>query len=254
MGVGKLKEKDVTTEKALECEKLTYQDDKGVAFSNLSWQVNVGESHVILSTPRLRARTFLRVCSTLLPPTSGRITWLGMDVKGRKRTPIEEIRRQIGFVHRGTTLVSNMTLVDNLTLGISYHHNFSPEKAYDRIRGLMERLDLVDYQNMRPVELSYPRQRLAVYAREMAKRPRLYIFDSPMLDLDKEFPLVMEEIDRQRKQKATTVLMSDLPDRTIKQWADYVLLIQEESAQRFTADQFDPNVHFLASTGVWAND
>ncbi len=55
-----------------------------------------------------------------------------------------KLRRRIGFVHRETSLISNMTILDNISLGLQYHEEMVREQSYDRVTELLRQCELYE--------------------------------------------------------------------------------------------------------------
>ena len=197
------------TDKALTLENLEYEDRGKDILNRLTLDVDMGTGLLVLTDSHLRARTLLSICASLLSPTGGQVSWFGRIGGHLRRFETLKLRRHIGWVHRGSSLVSNMSLMDNVTLGLVYYSNLTIDKAYFRVQGLMEKYGLHDFRRARPVELGFERYRLALYVREMAKQPMLYLFESPAMDLDADFPRLMEDVLSPVKLGQAALVMAD---------------------------------------------
>jgi ABC-type sulfate/molybdate transport systems ATPase subunit len=221
---------------------LGYRDQSGTWIEELTLEVSVGRGGLVLTAPGRRGRLLLRLLATLIEPTSGSIEWFGW--RGPlDREHLYQLRRRIGFVHRGTRLVSNMSVEHNLTLNRIYHRNMPYDQAAGEVADLIDRMGLGAVKNLRPDNLEFSRRRLAVYAREMAKKPSLYLLEAPSQDLGANFKPVMAAVRQQCLEGRTAFIITDLAAEEAAQWVDWVLVMDMAGNHFYRIDRFDPHRH-----------
>ena len=230
-------------EPVLNCQNLASATGFEAPFAGLDFDLNLGQRMLVLADPQRLSRHLLLICATLKIPSRGLVTWFGRKHYPLERTDILYLKRRIGLVHRHTRLISNMTLIDNLVLGTMYHKNVSRNAAYGMIQELMARFHLTEDRLRRPAELAFAKQRLGTYIREIAKRPRLYIFENASTDLDQYFEPVMEYIEKQVKNGEAALLMSEGTAKDMLDWVDRVLVMTETGGRTWAARDFDPYQH-----------
>ena len=228
---------------ALQLEDVSLTKNGMTLFKELSFSLEIGQGALLLADPQLRARQLLRVCAALERPTDGRIHWFGRPGGNLTQAQVLDLRRRIGWVHRGSRLVSNMSLIDNMTLGLVYHRNLSYPQAEELVEDLLERFGLYDCRFRRPAEIDHTAQRRAVYVRELAKRPRLLLFEDPSWDLDQDFEVLMNEVKSLTKHHETAYLLSDVTAQDMVGWVDLVLVINDRGGRIWPSDAFDPATH-----------
>lgn len=226
------------TQPVLDCENLTYVDNTGVVFQDLHFSLDVGQSALILAEPHVRARGLLSVWATLSPPTSGRIRWFGGTKERLNPTEILAMRKRIGFVHRSARLVSNMTIFDNIILGLLYHHNVTPREAENQVQEIMERYGLLYSGNLRPADVPFETRRLALYVREMVKKPSLYLLDDPASDLDTDFESIISDLFNLTRRGEAALIFSHIAASVGQDRVDWVLFISD-AGNRFMAKSSD---------------
>lgn len=231
-------------EPALEIKNLDYIDNGDWLFNKLSFSLDIGEGALVLAHPQYRGRHLLKICATLERPDEGKISWFGRNYDYRNEAHILDLRRNIAWVHRESRLVSNMTLLDNAILGMIYHRNISRDLAHERVKDLFDKFRLSEYRNYRPATLGYSRQRVAAYLRELAKRPRLILLETPYLDLDQNFELVMNEIKEMALRKESAFIMSGVSAKELSGWVDKVIVLNDSGSMVLDAKDFDAAGHF----------
>lgn len=230
-------------EPILECRNIALADEGRVLYGDLSFGLNPGQGGLILSSPAGPARDLLRICATLDEPSQGAVSWFGRSLKDMGESTRLYFRRKIGWVHRRTSLVSNLSVLDNIILGAMYHRNLKRAEASAEVRDILDRFMLYDFRDRRPSELSFARQRLAVYVRELVKKPRLFLMEDAAVDLDKDFDVLMKEIKALADTKETAFLMADHAAEDVLGWADWVLVMDQDGHRMWSANRFDLKSH-----------
>jgi ABC-type lipoprotein export system ATPase subunit len=226
-----------------ECDNLGYSDNDHEFFKGISFRLAMGQGGLLLAERQELSQMLLKICATLLEPTSGEVTWGGRSLKELSRRQILELRRKLGWVHRGTRLVSNMSIRDNIVLGMVYERNITFEQGYDEAKDKIQTFGLDKLAQLRPDDLSYPQRRLSMYLREIVKKPKLYLFDGPAYDLGEDFELVMSEVKGAAERRETCFLISDTTAWQGLRWADWVLVLNESGAVMHQAEGFDLMKH-----------
>jgi ABC-type transporter Mla maintaining outer membrane lipid asymmetry ATPase subunit MlaF len=225
----------------LACEQIEYIDQGEPLFARVSFHLEAGEGLVVLAEPPHHGEILLRICATVLSPTTGEVSWCGRSHNEIEDLERYELRRRIGLVYRGSSLISNMTLLDNVTLSLQYHGNLSREAACERAFLWLGRFGLAAHLCVRPVDLAPGGRRLAVYARELAKRPELLVIESPFFDLDEGCQnLLTDAVEETRRGWGCTLVVAGLDPGRAQSWGDRVLILQDGRSLTLQAREFDP--------------
>jgi lipoprotein-releasing system ATP-binding protein len=89
----------------------------------------------------------------------------------------------IGFVYQFHYLLSEFTALENVMIPLMVA-GVSPEKAKERARLLLERVNLEDRMTHRPSQLSGGQQQRVAIARALANEPKILLADEPTGNLD----------------------------------------------------------------------
>jgi phospholipid/cholesterol/gamma-HCH transport system ATP-binding protein len=225
----------------LDCEQIEYSDQGRPVFAGVTFHLAAGERLVVLADPHHHGEILLRICATLLSPTGGEVSWCGRSHDEIQDPERYELRRRIGLVYRGSSLISNMTLLDNVTLSLQYHENVSREAAYERVFPWLGRFGLAEHRFVRPADLSPEGRRLAVYARELVKRPELLVLESPFFDLDEGYRhLLTDAVEEARRGWGCALVVGNLDPGRAQSWGDRVLILQDGRGLTLEAREFDP--------------
>lgn len=158
----------------------------------LSFQVDPGETLVLLGRSGSGKTTALRLINAMLAPDAGEVL-----VEGRATSSWDPIalRRRTGYVIQEGGLFPHFTVAENVGL-IPRLAGWDPPRIRARVDELLERVGLPprDYAARRPRELSGgQRQRVGV-ARALAADPPILLFDEPFGALD---PVTRADLQRE---------------------------------------------------------
>ncbi len=163
-------------------DRVSYSAGGRTILNDLTFEVERGETLVLLGSSGSGKTTALRLINRLLEPTGGRVLMDGKDV--REVDPIE-LRRQIGYVIQEFGLLPHWTVRQNVSL-VPRLLGWPAEKQRRRADELLEQVGLGQRElgDRRPHLLSGgQRQRVGV-ARALAAEPSLLLFDEPFGALD----------------------------------------------------------------------
>ncbi|HEY3454802.1 MAG TPA: ATP-binding cassette domain-containing protein [Bryobacteraceae bacterium] len=156
----------------------------------ITFEVDRGETLVLLGRSGSGKTTALRLINRLLTPTSGAIFVDGQNIA--QLDPIA-LRRRTGYVIQEFGLLPHWTVEENVAL-VPRLLGWPEEKQKTRARELLEQVGLAEMAARSPRQLSGgQRQRVGV-ARALAAEPGLLLFDEPFGALD---PVTRHEMQQQ---------------------------------------------------------
>lgn len=152
------------------------------AVRNVSFEVNKGETLVLLGTSGSGKTTTLRMINRLLTPDSGQISVNGESVNTQQ---IESLRRNIGYVLQDNGLFPHYTVAENIGI-VPALLKWDKKRIEERTRTLMEKLHLsvADHYHVYPQQLSGGQQQRVGLARALAADPPVLLMDEPFGALD----------------------------------------------------------------------
>jgi len=171
---------------------VSYQVDGRLILDKISFDIDRGETLVLLGRSGSGKTTALRLMNRTLEPSSGSITLDGKNIA--EMDPIA-LRRRTGYVIQEFGLLPHWSVEQNVAL-VPKLLGWPEEKRIARARELLDQVGLQhDEIGLRkPHQLSGgQRQRVAV-ARALAADPGLLLFDEPFGALD---PVTRHEMQQQ---------------------------------------------------------
>jgi osmoprotectant transport system ATP-binding protein len=191
--------------------RVSYKIGQRTILDDASFELNPGETLVLLGRSGSGKTTALKAINRLIVPTSGTV-----EVEGRATTEWDPIRlrRRIGYAIQEVGLFPHFTVGENVGL-VPKLEGWPKSKIEERVRDLLEEVGLPpgDFAGRYPRQLSGgQRQRVGV-ARALAADPPLLLFDEPFGAVD---PVTRLELQRQflalrkRRQSAAVFVTHDV--------------------------------------------
>jgi ABC-2 type transport system ATP-binding protein len=158
---------------------LTRRFGSFVAVDEICFNVARGEIFAFLGPNGAGKTTTIRMLTTLLQPTSGRIELDGLDVV---REPTAA-RRRFGIVFQDSSLDFELTARENMLIHAVLYHVPAPERA-PRIEHLLRLFDLWERRDEIVKRFSGGMRRRLEIARCLLHTPAVIFLDEPTLGLD----------------------------------------------------------------------
>ncbi len=130
--------------------------------------------------------TLLRCVNLLVRPDRGEVYLGDVRITDPAIRP-EWVRQQIGMVFQSFNLITHLTALKNVMLGLRKVKKVPPSEARARAVHELERVGLRDKLNAYPAQLSGGQQQRVAIARALAMDPKVMLFDEPTSALDPEY-------------------------------------------------------------------
>ncbi len=155
----------------------TFGDFKAV--NDISFEVRQGEIFAFLGPNGAGKTTTIKMLTTLLRPTSGKVELDGLDPQHQTL----EARKRFGIVFQDPSLESELTAYENMEIhGVLYH---VPRKVrVKRIEHLLKLFELWDRRDDPVKKFSGGMKRRLEIARGFLHTPKILFLDEPTLGLD----------------------------------------------------------------------
>ena len=215
----------------------TYGDHQ--VLKGINEHISKGEKVAIIGPSGSGKSTFLRCLNLLEEPTSGTITFEGVDITDPKND-INKLRARMGMVFQQFNLFPHMTVKQNITLAPTKLKLMTKAEADKKALELLERVGLPDKANAYPKQLSGGQQQRIAIARALAMNPDVMLFDEPTSALDPEMVGEVLEIMKELADEGMTMVVVTHEMGFARSVATRVLFMDEG----VIAEQNEPEAFF----------
>jgi len=182
--------------------------------TGISFTVEPGTIFAIMGGSGCGKTTLLKHLVGLLPPAKGRVLYNGTDYWAADETTQSRLRGGFGMLFQSAALWSSMTLLENVCLPLEILTKLGTTQREARAREVLEWVELADFADFYPADLSGGMKKRAGLARAIAAEPPLLYLDEPSSGLD---PISSKRLDnlvlgiRERTGAAVVLVSHELP-------------------------------------------
>ena len=211
---------------------------------NLNLTIEDGKFTVLVGPSGCGKTTLLRMIAGIGPATSGEIFLDGKDICN-----VPPGKRGISMVFQNYALYPTMTVRENIEFGLK--NNKVPKAERNRlIADVSEVVGLSAYLDRKPSTLSGGQRQRVALARAMVKKPKVFLMDEPLSNLDAKLRVAMRvELIELHKHLQTTFVYVTHDQVEAMAMADTIILMdQGEIQQEGTPEEIynNPNNVFTA--------
>ncbi len=162
-----------------------------IGVKDVSFEINKGETFVVMGLSGSGKSTLVRCISRLIDPTAGEMIVDGEDIMHYNDAKLTELRRyRMSMVFQHFGLFPHRRVIDNISFGLEIRGMERKERKAKAME-VLEMVGLHGWADHYPRELSGGMQQRVGLARAMAVDPEILIFDEPFSALD---PLIRREM------------------------------------------------------------
>jgi len=203
------------------------------ALRGVDFDLHRSEFVVLLGPSGSGKSTLLNILGGLDTPTSGELSYAGVDLSHPTEEALTQYRRlHIGFVFQFYNLIPSLTALENVAVVADLAKApMLPDEALDLV-GLSARRDHY------PSQMSGGEQQRVAIARAVVKKPDILLCDEPTGALDAATGrLVLEVLDRVNRDLGTSIAVVT-HNAPIAQMADRVVALADG---RIASDRANPD-------------
>ena len=180
---------------------------KNVVLEDVSIQCYEGEAIALSGENGAGKSTLMNIMSGGLQPTSGQVL-----VDGREqhfKSPSEAKRLGIAFVHQELSLMDEMTVGENILLGIEpRRHGIIQQKLlHKQAAEILKEVGFSIDVNLLVKNISPAEKQIVEIAKAWAIHPRIIIFDEPTSSLNSEEAEILFDFIKRIKKKSVSVIL-----------------------------------------------
>lgn len=150
----------------------------------LNLKVEEGLSVVIVGGSGVGKSVFLKTLIGLLKPDSGNVLIDSTDIFSLSEKDLNEFRKKFGMCFQEGALFDSMTVWENIAFPLKRHKILQKDEIEERVKECLSIVKLKGVENKFPSELSGGMRRRVGFARAIALKPEILLFDEPTTGLD----------------------------------------------------------------------
>jgi phospholipid/cholesterol/gamma-HCH transport system ATP-binding protein len=165
-------------------DKVSLAFDDQIVLRNISFTLLTGHTKIILGASGSGKSTILKLILGLLKPDSGVIWVNGERTDGMSELELMTVRMDLGMVFQEGALFDSLSVAENVGYKLYEETRMPVDEVRRRVEEVLGFIDLGEYIDRMPTELSGGQRRRVAIARAMAAKPRLLLYDEPTTGLD----------------------------------------------------------------------
>ncbi|HDI73668.1 MAG TPA: amino acid ABC transporter ATP-binding protein [Candidatus Korarchaeota archaeon] len=213
-------------EVVLACEGLKKRYGDLLVLKGIDFEIEKGQTKVIIGPSGSGKSTFLRVIGLLEPPTEGKIFFEGKDVYA-SNMDLNMLRAKIGFVFQEPSLFRHLTALGNVKIGPKVVLKMSDGEAERKALDVLRTVRLEEWSHHYPAQLSGGQQQRVGIARALAMDPDIILFDEPTASLDIELTWEVIDVMKELAKRGVTMLVVTHELGFAREVADEILFMDD---------------------------
>lgn len=188
--------------------------NKDRVLNGVDLEVAKGEVIALIGPSGSGKSTLLRCINLLEIPSEGAVYIDGQaiwhaDQPERQLTgkQLAQKRQGIGMVFQRFNLFPHLTVLENVTIGLTKVLKMSQREAIALASEFIDKVGLSKYRDAYPATLSGGQQQRVAISRALAMQPKLMLFDEPTASLDPELVGEVLDVMRMIAEAGTTMII-----------------------------------------------
>jgi phospholipid/cholesterol/gamma-HCH transport system ATP-binding protein len=149
-----------------------------------SFHVDAGETVAIIGRSGVGKSVTLANIMGFLKPDSGRIIVSYTDITDFTEVEMRRIRKKVTMVFQSGALFDSLTVGENILFSLELRDDYDEKNKHDVVDGLLQMVDLLEYKEHYPADLSTGYKRAVAIARALAAQPECILYDEPTTMVD----------------------------------------------------------------------
>jgi branched-chain amino acid transport system permease protein len=212
-----------------------------LALNDACCEIAAGHIHALIGPNGAGKTTLVNIVSGLLRPSSGRVSFKGLDYTGHR--PDRVLRMGIARNFQQVRLVRGLSVMENVMIGAHSRINRgllgnvaefcgfvrAERDAREKARAMLDFVGLSGKANLPPGDLTLVDQRRLEIARALASDPQLLLLDEPAAGMNPTDLTELSALIRRIQSQGLTVLLVEHHMRLVMSIADSIVVLSAGS-------------------------
>ena len=160
---------------------------------DVSFHLDAGETLAIIGRSGVGKSVSLGHIMGFLKPDAGRVIVAYTDITDADETELRRIRKKVTMVFQSGALFDSLTVGENILFSLELRADYDSKNKEDVVDGLLHMVELLDYRDAYPSDLSTGHKRAVAIARALAAQPECILYDEPTTMVD---PIMIDHLTR----------------------------------------------------------
>ncbi|MBI4905908.1 MAG: ATP-binding cassette domain-containing protein [Acidobacteria bacterium] len=148
------------------------------------FHVDPGQTVAVIGRSGVGKSVSLGHIMGFLKPDKGQVIVAHNDITEYPETRLREIRRKVTMVFQNGALFDSLTVADNILFSLELREDYDQQNKEDVVDGLLRMVDLQEFKDAFPTDLSVGHKRAVAIARALAAQPECVLYDEPTTMVD----------------------------------------------------------------------
>jgi len=177
---------------------------------DVSFKFERGKTNLVIGQSGSGKSVLTKCIIGLHAPENGQILYDGVDFSAMKKKEKKTIRTQIGMLFQGGALFDSLSVIENVIFPLKMFTKMSRKEMLERANFCLERVDIIDKNNLFPSEISGGMQKRVAIARAIVMKPKYLFCDEPNSGLDPLTAILIDNLIKELTEEynMTTVVIT----------------------------------------------
>ena len=149
-----------------------------------NFSVDPGETVAIIGRSGVGKSVTLSHIMGFLKPDKGRVIVAYTDTTDFIESEMRRIRKRVTMVFQSGALFDSLTVGENILFSLELRDDYDEKNKEDVVNGLLQMVDLAEFKDHYPSDLSTGYKRAVAIARALAAQPECILYDEPTTMVD----------------------------------------------------------------------
>ncbi|MGA2215574.1 MAG: ATP-binding cassette domain-containing protein [Bryobacteraceae bacterium] len=193
-----------------------------------------GETLAIIGRSGVGKSVSLGHIMGFIKPDQGQVFVAYQDITNYTEAELREIRKKVTMVFQSGALFDSLTVGENILFSLELRSDYDEHNKEDVVDGLLSMVDMLQFKDAYPADLSTGYKRAVAIARALAAQPECILYDEPTTMVDPIMSNTLSELmlKLKRELRLTAVVVThDL--ELMRKVADSVVVLYQGKAIYF---------------------
>jgi phospholipid/cholesterol/gamma-HCH transport system ATP-binding protein len=177
---------------------------------DISFGFEKGKTNLIIGKSGSGKSVLTKCIVGLFEPDEGEIFYDNRDFLALKSKEKKDLRKEMGMLFQGSALFDSQSVEENVAFPLRMFTNMLEDEILERVNFCLNRVNILNKNNLYPSELSGGMQKRVAIARAISLQPKYLFCDEPNSGLDPVTAIVIDELIKEitDEYKMTTIVIT----------------------------------------------